>query len=138
MSTIKSEMEVQKVTKKVRISTTDAIKYQLITELVFFRKEYIIPSDLEILILLVMWGPLDLGTFCMSAAKTLYPDTPPQELSLRSQNIRNRIVKLEKRNIIVKSDTGRKVISITPTIDIYSQGNILLDYNYLSVESTKT
>jgi len=131
-------MEVQKVTKKIRISNIDAIKYQLITEFLFFRNEYIIPGDLAILIFLVKWGPMDLGTFCTEAAKELYPDTPPEGLSLRSQNIRNRIVKLEKRDIIVKSDAGRKTISITPDIDIFSRGNILLDYNYLSVEPSKT
>jgi hypothetical protein len=117
-------MEVKKVTKKLRVTTPDVIKYQLITEIMFFKNEHLIPSDLDILILLVMWGPMELVGFCMNAAKHLYPDTAPEDLSVRSQNVRNRIVKLEKRNIVVKSKTGRK-------------GNVLLDYNYLAIESTK-
>ena len=130
-------MEVKKVTKKLRVTTPDVIKYQLITEIVFFKNEHLIPSDLDILILLVMWGPMDLVSFCMNAAKQLYPETAPENLSVRSQNVRNRIVKLEKRNIVVKSKTGKKVISLNPDIDVHSKGNILLDYNYLSIESTK-
>lgn len=130
-------MEVKKVTKKLRVTTPDVIKYQLITEIVFFKNEYLIPSDLDILILLVKWGPMELVGFCMNAAKQLYPDTAPEDLSVRSQNVRNRIVKLEKRNIVTKSKTGRKIISLNPDINIQSEGNILLDYNYLAVESSK-
>ena len=130
-------MEVKKVTKKLRVTTPDIIKYQLITEIVFFKNEYLIPSDLDILILLVKWGPMELVGFCMNAAKQLYPDTAPEDLSVRSQNVRNRIVKLEKRNIVTKSKTGRKIISLNPDINIQSEGNILLDYNYLAVESSK-
>lgn len=130
-------MDVKRVQKKLRLSQSDVIKYQLVTELMFFKKENLIPSDLEILTLLVMWGPIELGGFCINAAKELYPNTAPEDLSLRSQNIRNRIVKLEKRNIITKSNTGRKIISLNQEINIISNGNILLDYNYLSIEPTK-
>jgi hypothetical protein len=128
-------MDVKKVTKKLRISTADVIKYQIITEIVFLKNEHLIPSDIEILTLLVMWGPLELGAFCANAAKHIYTDSLPEELSLRSQNIRNRVVKLEKRNIVVKTKTGRKTIVLNPDISIFSKGNILLDYNYLSIES---
>jgi len=130
-------MEVKKVNKKLRLSTLDVIRYQLITEILFFKNEYLIPSDLEILTLLVMWGPIDLGGFCASAAKIMYKESLPEELSTRAQNIRNRIVKLEKRKIIVKSKTGRKIIALNPDIDIQSEGNILLDYNYLALETSK-
>ena len=119
------------------MSTQEIIKYQLLTEVLFFKNEYLIPSDLEILTLLVMWGPIDLGGFCASAARVIYPDYLPEELSTRAQNIRNRIVKLEKRHIIVKSKTGRKIIALNPNIDIHSKGNILLDYNYLAIETIK-
>jgi len=130
-------MEVKKINKKLKMSTQDIIKYQLLTEILFFKNEYLIPSDLEILTLLVMWGPIDLGGFCASAARVIYPESLPEELSTRAQNIRNRIVKLEKRHIIVKSKTGRKIIALNPNIDIHSKGNILLDYNYLAVETLK-
>lgn len=128
-------MDVKRVQKKLRLSSTDVIKYQILTEVMFFNKETLIPSDLEILTLLAASGPIDLGGFCLSAAKILHPDSAPEDISVRSQNVRNRIVKLEKRNIVVKTNAGRKVIEINPSYNIVSNGNILLDYNYLSVES---
>ena len=130
-------MEVKKINKKLKLSTSDIVRYQLLTEVLFFKKEYLIPSDLEILTLLVMWGPIELGGFCAAAAKVIYPESLPEELSTRAQNIRNRIVKLEKRKIVVKSKTGRKVIALNPNIEIHSKGNILLDYNYLAIETSK-
>jgi hypothetical protein len=129
-------MEVKKVNRKLRMSTTDIIRYQILTEIMFFKKEYLIQSDIEILILLVKWGPMELGSFCSNAAKVLYPESEPQDLSTRAQNVRNRIVKLEKRNIITKSTSGRKIIVLNPDIEVYAKGNILLDYNYLGIEST--
>jgi hypothetical protein len=84
-----------------------------------------------------MWGPIELGGFCAAAAKVIYPESLPEDLSTRAQNIRNRIVKLEKRNIVVKSKTGRKIIALNSDIDVYSKGNILLDYNYLTIETNK-
>jgi len=131
-------MEVKKVNRKLRMSIVDIIRYQILTEVMFFKKEYLIQSDLEILTLLVMWGPMELGPFCSDAAKILYPESKPQDLSTRAQNVRNRIVKLEKRNIISKTSTGRKTIVLNPDIEIYSKGNILLDFNYLGIESTQT
>jgi hypothetical protein len=130
-------MEVKKVNKKLRMTTKDVIRYQIMTEIMFFRNETLIPSDIEILTLLIMWGPIELGTFCSEAVAVIYPDAKAMAYSVRAQNIRNRIVKLEKRGIIVKSNTGRKTISLNPEISIFSKGNILLDYNYLAIESVK-
>ena len=130
-------MEVKKVNKKLRMTTKDVIRYQILTEIMFFRNETLIPSDIEILTLLIMSGPIELGKFCLMSAKIIYPNAAPEEISTRAQNIRNRIVKLEKRNIVVKSKTGRKTIALNPSIDIHAKGNILLDYNYLALESNK-
>ena len=130
-------MEVNKVHKKLRVSSYDIVKYQLITELIFLRKEHMIQSDIELLTLLVLWGPIDLGAFCSNAAKELYKDALPEEFSIRAQNVRNRLVKLEKRDMITKTKTGKKVIKIHPALNIHGQGNILLDYNILAIESTQ-
>lgn len=119
------------------MTSYDVVKYQILTEVLFFKKENLIPSDLELLTLLSLWGPMELVTFCANAAKKIYVDALPEELSVRSQNVRNRIVKLEKRNLVQKTNEGRKQIQINPEYNIVSSGNILLDYNYLAVESDK-
>ena len=130
-------MEVNKVQKKIRVTPYDLVKYQIITNFIFFKKEHLIPSDIEILTMLALWGPVELSKFCNAAARRLYGSVELEEFSVRAQNVRNRISKLEKRKIVVKSKDNKKLIQITPNIDIYRKGNILLDYNLLSIESSK-
>lgn len=130
-------MEVNKVQKKIRVTPYELVKYQVITSLIFFRKEHLIPSDIEILSMLALWGPVELSKFCNAAAKVLYGPMEPEEFSVRAQNVRNRVSKLEKRKIVVKSRDNKKLIMITPSIDIHRKGNILLDYNLLALESSK-
>lgn len=130
-------MEVNKVQKKIRVTPYELVKYQIITNLIFFKKEHLIPSDIEILTMLALWGPVELSKFCNAAAKKLYGQIEAEEFSVRAQNVRNRVSKLEKRNIVVKSRDNKKLIQITPAIDIHRKGNILLDYNLLALESPK-
>jgi hypothetical protein len=131
-------MQVSKIQKKIRVTPYDLVKYQIVTDLIFFKKEHLIPSDIEILTMLALWGPVELSKFCNAAAKKLYGPVELEEFSVRAQNVRNRISKLEKRKIVVKSRDNKKLIQITPTIDIHHKGNILLDYNLLALESSKT
>ncbi len=128
-------MEVNRVQKKLRLSKHDAVKYQLITELIFLKKEHIIPSDIELLSLLALWGPMELGKFCNSAVKILHPNIEAEDFAVKAQNIRNKMSKLEKRNIIVKTKSGKKHIALSQDIPVFSKGDILIDYNVLAVES---
>ena len=57
-------MEVNKVEKKYRLTHYDLVKYQVITEFVFFKKENLIDTDLELLTLLALEGPVELTKFC--------------------------------------------------------------------------
>jgi hypothetical protein len=80
---------------------------------------------------------MELGTFCTRAAKAVNPDIKPEEIAVRAQNVRNRIVKLEKRALVEKSKRGKKMIQITGRIPVAAKGNVLLDYNFLAVEASK-
>lgn len=128
-------MEVNRIQKKLRLTKYDAVKYQIMTELLFFKKEQVIPSDIELLTLLALWGPMELGKFCNAAAKKLYTFNEVEEFSIRAQNVRNRMSKLEKRNIVVKTKSGKKQIELSKDIPVFSEGNLLIDYNFLAVES---
>lgn len=130
-------MEVNRIQKKIRVTSHDLVKYQIMTEVMFFSKEHLIPSDMELLTLLALWGPMELGAFCTKAAKHLNPDIKPEEIAVRAQNVRNRIVKLEKRALVEKSKRGKKMIEITKRIPMAAKGNVLLDYNFLAVETSK-
>ncbi len=128
-------MEVNKIEKKYRLSRYELVKYQLITELVFFKKEHIADSDLELLIWLGVNGPIDLTKFCSYIVKKSHKDIEPEEFAVKSQNVRNKLTKLEKRGLVVKSDTYKKMIQLTPSIELHMKGNVLLDYKFLSLET---
>lgn len=133
-------MQVNRVQKKIRLNAYDLVKYQIITELIFFKKEHLIASDIELLTLLTLWGPIELGKFCNAAAKQIYDINAMEEFAIRSQNIRNRISKLQSRGFVVKSESKkdkRKLIQLNPVFDIHKNGNVLLNYNFLSVETSK-
>ena len=126
-------MQVHKVEKKLRLTKKDAVKYQLLTELVFLRKEQVIPSDMDILTLLAMWGPLELSKFCNEAAKELYVIEKMEDFSIRAQNVRNRMSKLQKRGFVVKDPEDKKVVKLASDIPVESTGNVLLDYKFLGL-----
>ena len=130
-------MEVNRIQKKIRVSSHDLVRYQIMTEVMFFQKEHLIPSDIELLTLLALWGPMELGSFCTRAAKVINPDIKPEDIAVRAQNVRNRMVKLEKRSLVEKSKRGKKMIEITGRIPVAAKGNVLLDYNFLAVEAGK-
>jgi len=128
-------MEVNKITKKVRLDHYDLVKYQIITEVMFFKKENIVPSDLELLTLLGLWGPIELRLFCDRASGIVYKHTEKPEV--RSQNVRNRMVSLEKRGYVIKSRKGKKIIQLVDALSVAKKGNILLNYNFLAVETNQ-
>lgn len=135
-------MEINKITRKIRLdSKHTAIRYQLITELIFLRKQSIIESDLTYLTLLVEWGAMPLKQFCNNVVTHLFGMESLQDVEkhpVRVQTIRNRLGLLEKRGFVVKQGKGKKVIAFNPAIDIKTAGNILLDYNFLYIETTES
>jgi DNA-binding MarR family transcriptional regulator len=129
-----NNMNVNRVTRKLRIAPADSVRFQLITSLVFFKKETLTPSELDILTHLALAGESELGSFCTETTKKMYVIEKMEEFSVKSQNIRNIINKLHKRGFIDKSTgKGKKSIMIHPDIELQCKGNVLLDYNFLSV-----
>lgn len=135
-------MDINKLTRKVRLdSKQTAIKYQLITELVFLRKQSVIDSDLTYLTLLIEWGPTPLKDFCNKVVNYLYGKDSINNVEKhphRIQAVRNRVGMLEKRGLIIKDGKGKKTISFTPAIKIETEGNILLEYNFLYIETKES
>ena len=135
-------MDIKKVTRKVRLdSMHTAVKYQLITELVFLRKQNIIDSDLEYLTLLGEWGSMSLKQFCHNAVLYLFGEDSANDgikHPVRVQTVRNRLSILEKRGFIVKNGRGNKTISINPHIPLSTDPNLLLEYNFLYIETKES
>ena len=121
-------MEVSKIEKKYRLTHYDLVKYQVITEFVFFKKESLIDTDIDLLTLLAIDGPVELTKFCNDVVKKTFPDVLAEEFAVKSQNVRNKLGKLEKRGLIEKSDSYKKIIQIAISVPVLKTGNVLLDY----------
>jgi hypothetical protein len=52
-----------------------------------------------------------------------------------TQSVRNCLTKAEKKGLIKKEGKNKKRISISSDLKLHAQGNILLDYKFLSVEA---
>ena len=127
-------MDVNKITKKFRLTPKDCVRYQLITSIMFFKKDMISASELDILVLLSLHDEVELSSFCIDTTKELYVIDKPEQFHIKSQNVRNIINKLTKKGFIIKNDNpSKKNIKINPDFDIQHKGNILLNYNFLSI-----
>lgn len=114
---------VNQVQKKVVMSKKDVIKYQILTHC-YINKISLSDSDLECLTLLSTIGPIELSSFCFEASD--------EHLIFKSeQTVRNCINKCEKNALVVKDPKNKKVISVNPSLQIQTEGNIFLDYKFL-------
>ena len=129
-------MKVRKVSKKQIFSIEDSIRYQLITELVFFKKLILTPAELEILIQLVLAEEIELGQFCTETTKKIYAIEKMEDFAVKSQNVRNIINKLHKKGVVTKTvGNGKRLIVLNPAVEVFWKGNVLIDYNFLSKEN---
>ena len=120
---------VNQVGKKVKLDKWDIIKYQIVTHC-FINKISVSEADLNCLTYLAMEGDQELTSFCNKAhGKDIFSST---------QSVRNCLTKAEKKDLIKKEGKNKKKIFINPTLNVYSKGNILLDFKFLSVETQES
>lgn len=117
---------VNQVDKRVRMTTWDIVKYQLLTHCYLY-KIPVSDADLNCLTFLAIEGEQELTSFCNKAhSKQIFSST---------QSVRNCLTKAEKKALIVKEGKNKKKIGINPNIKVYASGNILLDFKFLCVEA---
>lgn len=119
-------MIVNKVDKRIKASLNDVIKYQIMTYC-FFNDIKVSRSDLECLTELAKKPESGLTEFCDYVASL--------KIFKTSQSVRNCISKCTKQNLITKSDTGKKKISLHEDLKVQSEGVIFLDFKVVSNES---
>jgi len=120
---------VNQIDKKVRMTKWEIVKYQLLTHC-YLNKISVSESDLNCLTYLALEGDQELTSFC-SKAHT-------KDIFSSIQSVRNCLTKAEKKNLIKKEGKNKKKIYINPDIKVSSKGNILLDFKFLSVETTES
>lgn len=117
---------VNQVTKKVRMSLTSIVKYQLLTYC-YLNNISITEADLNCLTLLATEGETELNEFCKLGFDNDIFKSP--------QSVRNAITKAEKKDLVVKYGDSRKVIKINPELNVQTDAPILLDFKFAALES---
>jgi hypothetical protein len=118
-------MIVNKVEKKVRTTTKEVIRYQILTHC-FFSNIQISNADLNCLSELALLGEHELTDFCKIAVTNNIFKSP--------QSARNAITKAEKKGLVNKNGTNKKTVSISKDIKLQTEGAVYLDYKVLGVE----
>jgi hypothetical protein len=120
---------VNQVDKRVKMSKWEIVKYQLLTYC-YLNKISVSEADLNCLTYLALEGDQELTNFCVKAHN--------KDIFSSIQSVRNCLTKAEKKNLIKKEGKNKKKIFINPDIKVYSQGTVLLDFKFLSVESKES
>ena len=120
---------VNQVEKRVRMNTWQIVKYQILTHCYLYDIA-VSDADLNCLTYLAMEGDQELNVFCAKAFdKKIFSST---------QSVRNCLTKSEKKGLIKKEGKNKKKIFLNPDIKVHSKGNVLLDYKFLSVETSQS
>ena len=120
---------VNQVGKKVKLSRWGIVKYQLLTYC-YLNDISVSEADLNCLTFLALEGEQELTSFCNKVHV--------KEIFSSAQSVRNCLTKAEKKHLIKKEGKNRKKIFINPELNIFSKGNILLDFKFLSVEAEES
>lgn len=130
------------VEKKVKMSKSDIIKYQIITHC-YINHISLSTTDVDCLVWLGTYGKIELTEFCKKVAdlrldeklKEWETDRTKKRPEASPQTIRNAVFKLEKMGLIVKDPQGKRTITLNPDMKIQTQGNILLDFKMAYIGS---
>ena len=120
---------VNQVDKRVKMSGWQIVKYQILTHCYLYNIQ-VSESDLDCLTLLAIEGDQELTTFCNKAND--------KQIFTSTKSVRNCLTKSEKKGLIKKEGKNKKKIFINPELKVHSQGNILLDFKFLSIASTES
>ena len=119
---------VNQVDKKVKMDKWSIVKYQLVTHC-YLSNIFVSNAELDCLTYLSIQGEQELTSFCNIIHE--------KKIFSSSQSARNCLAKLEKKGMIVKEGKNKKKINVNPGLNLHTKGNILLDFKFLSDDSTK-
>ena len=117
---------VNKIDKKIKMGKKEVIKYQILTHC-FLEDIQISLSDLNCLADLALIGSIELTEFCNIISK--------KQIFKSAQSCRNALSKAEKKDLIKKDGKNKKTISLSNSLNIETEGTILLDFKILGVET---
>lgn len=115
---------VNQVEKRVKMSLDQVVQYQILTHC-FLSNIALSTADLKCLTMLALEKDSELNTFCNKVYQ--------KGIFKSAQSVRNAIIKAEKNNLIKKEGKSKKKIWINPDLRIQVEGNVFLDYKFLSI-----
>lgn len=120
---------VNQVRKTVKMDLWSIVKFQLAVHC-HLKNLNVSDLDLNCVTFLALSGETELTEFCESATRNSIFSSP--------QSVRNAVTKAEKKNLLKKNGKNRKTIQLNPDLNIQIQGNILLDYKFVRVETQES
>lgn len=120
---------VNQVEKKAKMDKFSIVQYQIVTHC-FLSGIVLSSAELSCLSMLALEGEQELNSFCQKMFGNSIFKSP--------QTVRNTIAKAEKNSLVIKEGKSKKKIYINPSLKIQTDGNIFLNYKFLSVAPTES
>jgi hypothetical protein len=114
------------VNKQLPLSLIEVIKFQ-INMYCFVNKIRLSPAQLDCLSLLGMYGEINMSDFCNEVVS--------EEIFGNVQTTRNFITKCVKDGLVVRSGLGNKLVSINKSLELLTEGTILLNLKIYHLET---
>lgn len=118
--------KVNQVRKTVRMDLWNIVRFQIATHCIL-KQLNVSDLDLNCLTFLALGGEQPLTEFCEAATEN--------KIFGSSQSVRSAVTKAEKKNLVVKNGGYNKLIKINPDLKVQINGNILLDFKFVRLES---
>ncbi len=116
------------VNKQVPLSLIEVIKFQ-INMYCFINKIRLSPAQLDCLSLLGLYGEMNMSDFCNEVVS--------EEIFGNVQTTRNFITKCVKDGLVTRSGLGNKLVALNQSLEILTEGNILLNLKVYHIETDK-
>jgi len=119
-------MVVNQVTKVAKLDIDVIVKYQIITHC-YLQGIVVSESDLDCLTMLAFNPGIELTEFCNQVSD--------EGIFKSSQSVRNAVNKAERKNLVVKDGSSRKVISLNPDMKVEIKAPVMLNFKFVGLES---
>ena len=122
-------IQVTTIDKLVSLSLHDIVRFQ-ISNYCFTEGLKISPNELITLSYLGEWGEMNISDFCQQVVDENVYGNP--------QTVRNFLLKCIKSGLVVRHGIGDKIISISETVGLLSEGNIVINMKVYHAEKQES
>jgi len=118
-------IKVTTVDRLISMSLYDIVRFQ-ISNYCFIEDIKISPNELSTLSYLGVWGEMNISDFCQQVADEGVYGNP--------QTVRNFLLKCIKLGLVLRKGKGFKIVVLSDSIDVLSEGNIVINMKIYHAE----